>query len=89
MLNYYILKYYILSNAKKWESQLFSVFPVLRNNFSCKKQQKKASVLKYISSTSAKHLMAVIPANNRFKHSKTRFIHRKMMHFIWFVFATG
>lgn len=63
------------------KSAIFLVFPVLRNNFSCKKQQKKASVLKYVSSTSAKHLMTVILANNRFKHSKTRFIHRKM-HFI-------
>lgn len=50
------------------------------------KQEKVLFILKYVASAAAKHLMAVIPANDRFKHSKIRFAGSKMMHFMWIFF---
>lgn len=42
--------------------------------------------LKYAASGAAKHLIAAVVANNRFKESKIRFTCRKMMHFILIFF---
>lgn len=55
----------------------------MRKTISHKENEEKVSfILKYAASAAAKHLIAAILANSRFKHSKIRFTCRKMMHFI-------
>lgn len=58
-------------------------FLVMRKTISHKENEEKVPfILKYAASAAAKHLIAAILANSRFKHSKIRFTCRKMMHFI-------
>lgn len=80
------INYFKIQPKAKMSQLFYKGFPFLRKT---DKQKNSLFVLKYESSASAKHLMAVIPASNRFKHSKTRFTCRKMMHFICIVFSTS
>lgn len=60
------------------------IFWFEKNIYHKEKQNNKKGpfIFKYVANAATRHLMAVIPANNRLKHSEIRFTCRKMMHFI-------